>query len=375
MNRGQSLTDIATELERQSNARKDYIAPQGRVKAEVVSREDEDETPDVQLDVNGQLMPIRDHAHGQLSDVLRIPTKYYRRMLHEEPQLLADSINTWFGQEPERKRQLRTLDGQVRAVLSPKYRPLDNFELAQAVLPKLQQLDVQIVSTALTETRMYIKAILPHLSDALPDGMTWGNGHNAIAAYQGNEPGKVVASLTISNSDVGNGSLSIEPSVFTTWCTNLAILTRPTWYFFMEADFGAEASDNWEVFRDETRQKDDAAFFAKVADVTEAALDGKVFAQAVQLIRESTEDKIVSKELPKVVEVATRQLSLPAGAQGSILTFLAQGGDLSRWGLSSAITAASAELEDYETSTTFERAGGEVLELSPKDWKDISEAA
>lgn len=374
MNRGQSLADIAAELERQSTARKDFIAPQGRVKAEVLIDEENDGRPDVVLDVNGQLMQVRDHAHVQLSDVLKIPTKYYRRMKDETPELLANNINTWLQKDPDNKRMLRTLDGQVRAVLSPKYRPLDNFELAHAVLPKLQQLNVQVMSAALTETRMYIKAILPELSDELPDGMVWGNGHNAIASYHGNEPGKIVAAITISNSEVGNGSLRVEPSVFTTWCTNLAVMKSAAMRKY-HVGRGSEATDNWEIFRDETRQKDDAAFFAKVQDVTEAAFDRQLFAEAVQRIRESTEDKIVSKELPKVVEVATRQLSLPQSAQGSILTFLAQGGDLSRWGLSSAITAASAELEDYETSTTFERAGGEVLELSPKDWKDISEAA
>jgi hypothetical protein len=34
---------------------------------------------------------------------------------------------------------LRTLDGQVRAVLSDRYRRLDNFDLAESVLPILQQ--------------------------------------------------------------------------------------------------------------------------------------------------------------------------------------------------------------------------------------------
>ena len=35
---------------------------------------------------------------------------------------------------------VRTLDGQVRAVLSDRYRRLDNYDLAENVLPILQQL-------------------------------------------------------------------------------------------------------------------------------------------------------------------------------------------------------------------------------------------
>lgn len=368
MNKGQSLAQIASELERQMQQRKDYVAPQGAVEAKVLEGS-------VVLDgFNGQALDIRKHAHSQLGDILGIPAKYYQRMQNEKPELLAHNINTWLKSEPDAKRMIRTLDGDVRAVLSPKYRPLDNFELATAVLPKLQALNVQVVSSALTETRMYIKAILPDLSDDLPPGNTWGNGHNAIASYHGNEPGKVVAAITISNSEVGAGTLRVEPSVFTTWCTNLAVLKAAAMRKY-HVGRASEATDNWEVFRDATRAADDRAFFLKVADVTEAAFDRKIFAEAVARIRESAQDKIESKELPKVVEVAVRQLSLPLSSQGSILTFLAQGGDLSRWGLSSAITAVSAELPDYEASTALERAGGELLELPAKQWSDISKAA
>lgn len=372
MNQGQSLAHIAAELERQVKQRKDYVAPQQAVEAIVVDSPDGKE---IKLDgFNGQALSIRKHAHSQLGDVLGIPAKYYQRMQAEQPDLLARNINTWLKADPANKRMIRTLDNQVRAVLSPRYRPLDNFELASAVLPKLQALNVQVVSSALTETRMYIKAILPDLSDELPPGQTWGNGHNVIAAYNGNEPGRVVAAITISNSEVGNGSLRVEPSVFTTWCTNLAVLKSAAMRKY-HVGRAAETTDNWELFTDATRAKDDAAFFAKVGDVTEAAFNREIFAKAVEAIRASAADKIESKELPKVVEVAVKELSLPVSSQSSILTFLAQGGDFSRWGLSSAITAASAELDDYENSTAFERAGGELLELPKRQWQAISEAA
>jgi len=373
MNTGTSLANIASELERQREQRKDYIAPQGKVEAVVV--DDPEGKPDIRLDgINGEPFAIRPHAHGQMADVLSIPTRYYKRMQAEQPELLARNINTWLSADPQHKRMIRTLDGEVRAVLSPKYRPLDNFELASAVLPKLQQLNVQVVSSALTETRMYIKCILPELSDELPKGQTWGNGHNAIAAYDGNEPGKIVAALTISNSEVGAGTLRVEPSVFTTWCTNLAVMKSAAMRKY-HVGRGAEASDNWELFRDETRMADDRAFFLKVADVTEAAFDRKIFEAAVEKIRLSTLDRIESNDLPAVIETTAKELALPQSSQGSILTFLAQGGDMSRWGLSSAITAASAELADYESSTAFEHAGGELLEISHSKWRKISQAA
>lgn len=367
-----SLQDLASELERQSANRKDYIAQQGAVQAEVVTN---GEGSDVVLTgFNGALHPMRAHAHRQLSDVLGIPGRYYERMRAEQPELLAKNINTWFQSGSDEKRMIRTVDNEVRAVLSPRYRPLDNFELAQAILPKLLALKVQVMSAALTETRMYIKVVLPDLSDELPPGVTWGSGHTQIAEYGSNKAGHLVAALTISNSEVGAGTLRVEPSVFTTWCTNLAVMKSAAMRKY-HVGRSNEASENWEVFRDETRAADDRAFFLKVADVTEKAFDPATFRAAVDQIRIAAGDRIESRELPKVVEVAARTLALPAGTQGSILTYLAQGGDLSRWGLASAITATANGLEDYESATDLEHAGGELLDMSGAAWRAIATAA
>jgi hypothetical protein len=188
---------------------------------------DGQDCPDIVIDgLNGSAKPLTQHAHGQLASALSIPKAYYDRMRAEQPALLADNVNTWLHAQPEDKRMVRTVDGRIRAVLSPKYRPLDNFELATAVLPQLVGMRTQVISSALTETRMFIKVILPDLSSPLPDGLVWGNGHNRVAEYGSNQAGLLVAALTISNSEVGAGAFKVEPSVFTTWCTNLAVMTE-----------------------------------------------------------------------------------------------------------------------------------------------------
>ena len=368
MKAGKSLQELASELERQSKLRRDYIAPQGKIEAVV-------HNGTVQLaGFNDTAMPIRPYANKQMADVLGIPTKYYDRMGSEQPELLAHNINTWLLADKANKRMIRTLDGEVRAVLSPKYRPLDNFDLATAVLPKLLGLNVQIMSSELTETRMYIKAILPELSDALPAGMTWGNGHNKIAEYDGREPGRIVAAIVISNSEVGAGTLRVEPSVFTTWCTNLAVMKAAAMRKY-HVGRSFEADSNLEVFRDETRQADDRAFFLKVGDITTAAFDPKVFEAAVSEIRTAAGRPIISEDLPKVVEAAVKVLALPPASSSSILNYLARGGDLSQWGLASAITATANGLQDYESATDFEHAGGELIGMVSHEWARIAKAA
>lgn len=371
MKTGRTLTELAQELERQVNSRKDYIAPQGRIEAKVIEGE-------VMLDgVNGEPRAITPFAHKQLADHLSIPARYYDRMKVEQPALLADNLNTWLHADPANQRMVRTLDGKVRAVLSSKYRPLDNYDLASAVIPVLLDRKVQIVSAELTETRMYLKGILPDLSDELPTGMVWGQGHNAVAPVGTRtygRDGRLVAAITISNSEIGAGALRVEPSVFTTWCTNLAILAQAAMRKY-HVGRSFEADEDFSIYRDETRQADDRAFWLKVKDVTESAFNEDTFKAAVAQIRDAAKEEIASTDLPKVVEVAVKQLALPVTSQNSILTALARGGDLTKWGLSSAITEVAGTVDSYEDATELERAGGKVLALDGRAWETIAKAA
>jgi hypothetical protein len=76
---------------------------------------------------------------------------------------------------------VRTLDGKMRAFLSDRYRRLDNYDLAEAVLPILVEMGegIRIVSTELTDSRMYIKVINERLElngTKLSEGACCSNG-------------------------------------------------------------------------------------------------------------------------------------------------------------------------------------------------------
>lgn len=382
MHAGRSLQSLAAELARQTESRKDYIAPQGKIHAVVVNpRRDETGadvgrvlTPEVMIEgFNGEPVPLTPFAHGQLADHLKVPKAYYDRMSVEQPELLAANINTWFKADRENQRMLRTLDGKVRAVLSPRYRPLDNFDLAQTVLPELIEQQAQVVSAELTETRLYIKAILPHLSDELPAGLAYGTGHNRVGG-DGLDRGRVVSAIVISNSEIGAGTLRIEPSVFTTWCTNLAIMAQAAMKKY-HVGRSNDVDNGYEVFRDETRIADDKAFWLKVRDVARAAFNEKIFRAAIADMRAAADRPIKSDDLTVVVEKTVQQLTLPSSTGAGILKHLAAGGDLTQWGLSSALTRVAGEVKDYELATSLERAGGQVLALPAKSWDAIAQAA
>jgi hypothetical protein len=92
-----------------------------------------------------------DLALTQIGERTGIPAKYLGRMQGEAPKLLAANVNHWFKEAPER-RMVRTLDGNIRAFLSDRYMRVDNIDVAEAVLPVLQQTEgLRILSTGVTE--------------------------------------------------------------------------------------------------------------------------------------------------------------------------------------------------------------------------------
>ena len=138
MKAGRTLQELAIELSRQQGAKKDMIVDTGAL------RMDASESG-ILLSVAGSgtasQYGINEIAHRQIGQHLKIPAVYYDRMRSEYPDLLAQNVNGWFGRTPDTKRMLRTMDGTARALLSDRYRRIDNFEIANAVLPIIGRME------------------------------------------------------------------------------------------------------------------------------------------------------------------------------------------------------------------------------------------
>src|SRR5215510_6476086 len=199
MKSGRSLVDLATELERQLASKKDLFVP-----SSLMSFETDDGQCGVKISEKEgiQRYGITELARRQLAEKLKIPFAYFERMRSEQPALLGQNVNTWLQSEDER-RLVRTLDGQVRAVLSDRFRRLDNWDLAEHVLPILQRLDgARFESVELTDTRLYLKAVTARVQCELAVGDV------------------VQAGVVVSNSEVGCGSLAVQPLLFCLRCKN-----------------------------------------------------------------------------------------------------------------------------------------------------------
>jgi hypothetical protein len=343
---GKSLKELAAELTRQAQTKRDFVADTRALQLRP------DSSGALVLEgVNGG-MPLRRTAHEQMAGTLNIPKPYYDRLMADAPDLLCKNVNHWLTAQPQR-RLIRTLDGGVRAILSDRFRPLDNLDLAEAVLPQLAQLDAHVVSGEITEKRFYLKATTPRIRGEVSVGDL------------------VQAGVVVSNSEIGAGSLRIEELSYRLACLNGAIhapAVRRT-HLGRKNDYaGADLLEgSREFFRDETRRVDDRAFFLKVRDAVAGTLTDERLEKHLSAMRGAAAVPIEADPV-LVVELAAKHFGLGEEERGSIMRHLIAGGDLTRFGLANAVTRASQDVTDYELATLMEEAGGRIMEMPREEW-------
>ena len=256
---------------------------------------------------------------------------------------------------------IRSMDygyGRVaRAMLSDRYRRIDNLQIAMAVLPLFMGDDqYEVMSSEVTESRMYIK-ICFHLKkyEVVPgDWVEFG--------------------IIISNSEVGLGAVSIRPFLNRLICTNGCVVN----------DFGERrhhvgrqakaVEDSFDLYSDAAIEAEDKAFMLKLQDVARATLDESRYPTIIGKLQDSAQAKITGR-VQDVVELTSKSFGLNQSEQESILDYLIRGGDMSLYGLSNAVTRMSQDVESYDRATEIESIGWDVATMPSSQWKEINGGA
>lgn len=356
MKSGLTLEQLATEITRQNNSKADYMVSTEKLRMDTfgdglyLHMLDSDGSDGVEPLEVGQI------AHRQISSYLGIPAKYYDKMLGQAPDLLAYNANHWFGREPE-DRMVRTLDGVARAFLSSRYRRIDHYEVASAVLPIIGEIpDAQFESCEITDSKMYIKVVNPRLVTEVA-------------------PGDVVqAGIVITNSEVGQGAFAVQPLIYRLVCSNGMIVNDAA---IRRNHVGrvAAAEENYLLYRDETLAADDKAFLMKIQDTVRAAVDEVTFQRVVGMMREAKDARMNTTDVPGVVKLASRNFSITDGESSGVLQHLLEGNDLTLYGLANAVTRYSQDVVSYDRASDLEAIGYNVLSMGQQQWNRINQSA
>lgn len=328
--------------------KRDFVTPLRQIQMEPAG-------DDVALSFGDTEYGINKTGHDHIASAAGIPKDYYSR-LRENPALLAENVNYWFGRAPERK-MLRTLNGKARALLSDRYQRIDHFDLLQAALPIFSGLQVQGIEMkdcGLTDDRMYIKAAFPKMAGEVKVGDI------------------VQAMLMISNSEIGRGSAKVEAMTFRLACLNGMVTQSGVRRHHVGALYG-EDGDIDRYLTDATRIATDKAVIARFRDtITGLASDRTWFDAELAKMREAAVDVsfVEVSELPQRVAKAH---SLTDGEATLLLANLLQGDSSkpSRWDVANAVTWAAQRVDGYDRRIELERIGGQVL-ADKKMWNKIA---
>jgi hypothetical protein len=352
MKQGRTLTELAAELERQAASKRDFVADTRTMEFGIDGIAEN--APFLQVEGAGAF-PLNKNASVQIAQRLDIPQKYYDRMAKEAPGLLANNVNTWFQQKPER-RMVRTLDGNARAFLSDRYQRRDNFELAQAVLPVLMEAQngITVESSEVTEDRFYLKFASPRIEGEVRKGDV------------------LQAGGIVRNSEVGKGSLAVFPFLKRLVCDNgmtVEEFGKRSYHVGRRVELEDDAT---ELYSDATMRADDAAFWGKIADLVRAVTEQAGFDKILDRLRQTTEFRLADPV--KVVELTAQRLGLVETERTGVLTALLKADDLTAYGLIQAITETSKHVPDYDRASELEAFGGDLLTLDKGEWREIAAA-
>jgi hypothetical protein len=355
MKAGITTQVLAERVNATINSRKDYITGANALR---FLHDEEQNTLKAEIQGHGEYA-MTDLFGTQVGQHLSIPAAYYKRLGVEDKHLLAYNVNRLNSKDTS-TRLVRTLDNGhriARAYLSNAYRPLDNEQVLQQVLPALGMIEgLEFMDCELTENRMYLKAVTPRIAGEIKKGDV------------------VQAGVMISNSEVGGGALNISLLVFRLVCLNGMILPDGK-FRAMHLGKRVQAGDEaYELLTDETKRADDKVLLMKARDVAQGIFTQENFDKILGRMRASTEQQMKTKRPDRAVEVLAKSVGFNGEEQISVLQHLLQGGDLSRWGFANAVTRMAQDVPGYDRSVQLEALGARVMELPASEWKAMENA-
>ena len=215
MKKGHDVKEMLNNINEDKNNKKDYLVDMKSIKVETNNLV----YPSISVDhgENKHLLRDRefvltDHSLNQLCGKLEIGTQYLRKCLPVSQELVAHNLNFWINNSKDKELMLRTYDmapiDEARALCSNRYKRIDNDVVANHSLNKLMDLGLDIKYSYYDRDTLNITAVNPKLEGEVAKGDVVQSG------------------VTITNSEIGSGSLIIQPFIYRLVCTNGMVAPR-----------------------------------------------------------------------------------------------------------------------------------------------------
>jgi hypothetical protein len=204
---------------------------------------------------------------------------------------------------------------------------------------------------------MYIKAVNPRLQTDVVPGDT------------------VQAGVVISNSETGQGAVSVQPLIYRLICTNGMVVNDAATRRNHIGRANQSDNENYQLYSDETLIADDRAFLMKIQDTVRAAADEAIFGKVVDIMRAAKGANMNTTDIPAIVKLASRDFGLTDSEGEGVLNHFINDKDYTLYGLANAVTRQSQDLEDYDRASALEGIGYTMLTMEPRNWRRLNNSA
>ncbi len=217
MKKGHDVKEMLNNINEDTKNKRDYLVD---MKSINITENNVYNYPDLEVDhLTRGKFSLTDHSLNQLCGKLEIGTQYLRKCLPVSQQLVAHNLNFWINKSKDKELMLRTYevepDGspyetvkEARAICSNRYKRIDNDVVANHSLNKLMDLGLDIKYSHYDRDTINITAVNQKLEGEV---------------YKGDV---VQSGITITNSEIGSGSLIIQPFIYRLVCTNGMVAPR-----------------------------------------------------------------------------------------------------------------------------------------------------
>lgn len=295
----------------------------------------------VSVQIGDDVYAPSDYAVGQLATRAGIPTAYLRELVTGAEDwkraLAADALSRHFANGDAERVLARSVSGQLRGVLSDRFRRLDSRPLVDALATEAQIAGAMPIDGVATETRVALKVLLPEIIEPIPGEFLVRGGE-------------------WSNSDYGNGTHSFRAFALRVVCLNG--MTREN--VLREIHLGGRLSDQI-AYSDRTYRLDTKASVSALRDVVRGVLgpaSHDSFVASVRAAHDKTMSAAALKNATRNVGKETQKAIVDAFESQDVINLPA---GQTAWRASNAVSWIARHTDDAEKRLDLERVAGSLV--------------
>jgi len=301
-----------------------------------------------------------------------VPIKFARALIEDKPLVAADLLSQLL-LTGKSTNLVRMLDGKVRAFLSDRYQPLDNYTLAFNAMEVAKSVSAEIIEASIGEHHMRIKFTSRQLWGAVND-LKQGDRSSWYTGGLGNQdhlrrvgartrgdmpggPGTIHPVVTIENSETGKGGLHVRVGIMQAVCFNLATVESVVSNIHLGSRIEAG------IFSQETIRLDAETVMSKASDAIATAFNSDRFDALVAKVNGANAVAIKPVE---AVNFAVQENVITETQKDALLAhFMGESaggmvGDTA-YGFAQAISRLAQDTEDGDDAFALEEFAGKII--------------